>query len=104
MFEFFKKIFAGLLSFDESLASKCLSIKMNNVNLGIFLLIQSLLSLAKYLVTFFSEAKEGNANWNAFNLITETNELRNRYIAYRANANVKLTAIQFKFKSNLEYQ
>ena len=35
---------------------------MNNVNLGILLLIQNLLSLAKYLVTFFSEAKEGNAN------------------------------------------
>ena len=58
MFEFFLKIFVGLLSFDESLSSKCLSIKMNNINLGIFLLIQNLLSLAKYLVTFFQKQKK----------------------------------------------
>ena len=69
-----------------------------------FLIDSKPVELSEISGNVFSEAKERNANWNAFNLITDTNELRNRYIAYRANANVNLTAIQFKFKSNLEYQ
>ena len=39
MFGFIKKVFIGLLSFSETLATKCMPLKMNHVCLDLLLLI-----------------------------------------------------------------